>query len=116
MELTLDRCTVRSWRPTDAAALARVANDRSIWVNVRDRFPHPYSEADADAFITLSTQQSPERNFAIAVDGQPVGAIGLTLGEDIYRHTAEVGYWLGADWRGQGIGTEIGRASCRERV
>ena len=106
MELLLERCTSRSLRVTDAPRLAQIATDRTIWINLRDRFPHPYTRADADAFITRETGQSPERNFAVAVDDQPVGAIGLVLGEDIYRVSAEIGYWLGAEWRGQGIAGE----------
>jgi hypothetical protein len=41
MELSLTRCTVRSWMPDDAASLVRHANNRRIWLNLRDRFPHP---------------------------------------------------------------------------
>jgi RimJ/RimL family protein N-acetyltransferase len=106
MELPLSSCTVRSWRSSDAPDLAHAANDRSIWVNVRDRFPHPYALADAERFITLSAGTEPESSFAIDVGGRVVGAIGLILGEDIYRVSAEVGYWMAADWRGRGIAAE----------
>ena len=106
MELLLERCTLRSWRVTDAPRLAQLANDRTIWLNLRDRFPHPYTRADADVFIAREAGASPEQNFAIAVDDQPVGAIGLIVGEDIYRVSSEIGYWLGAEWRGQGIASE----------
>ncbi|MEO6444450.1 MAG: GNAT family N-acetyltransferase [Gemmatimonadaceae bacterium] len=110
MELLLERCTVRSWRTTDALRLAQLANDRAIWLNVRDRFPHPYTRADGDAFIAEALAENPERKFVICVSDQPVGAIGIELGEDIYRVSASIGYWLGVEWRGQGIASEALRA------
>ena len=106
MELPLDRCSIRSWRPADAERLASIANDRSIWRMVRDRFPHPYARADADAFIARATGEHPEQNFAIAVDDQVVGGIACIPDVDINRVRAEVGYWLGAEWRGRGLATE----------
>ncbi|HEX4934345.1 MAG TPA: GNAT family N-acetyltransferase [Gemmatimonadaceae bacterium] len=106
VHLSLARCAIRSWRPDDAPRLARIANDRSIWVMVRDRFPHPYSLADADAHIARSLEQDPPRNLAITVDDVVIGAIGCIPGEDINRVRAEVGYWLGADARGKGYATE----------
>ena len=106
MELILNRCTIRSWRLTDAEELASIADDRSIWINVRDRMPSPYTLADAISFLSTSSSADPETNFAIVVDGHVAGSIGLTPGQDIYRLTAEIGYWIGKEWRGKGIGAE----------
>jgi hypothetical protein len=47
MQLVLERCTVRPWRLDDAESVARHANNRKVWLAVRDRFPHPYTIQDA---------------------------------------------------------------------
>lgn len=41
------RILLRSWREEDAAACAALANDAGVAENLRDVFPHPYSEQDA---------------------------------------------------------------------
>lgn len=105
MRLDCGACVVRSWEETDAPALARHANDRTVWLNLRDRFPFPYTEAHARAFLRSSRAARPETNFAIAVDGEAVGAIGLIPGSDVERVGAEVGYWLSGLYRGRGITT-----------
>lgn len=106
MELVLDTCTVRSWRPADAAPLARHADNRKIWRNLRDRFPHPYTREDAHAFIEMARSSDRETHFCIAVDGEAAGSIGFTPRDDVERFTAEVGYWLGERYWGRGIVTE----------
>jgi RimJ/RimL family protein N-acetyltransferase len=87
------------------SSLAHHANDRRIWRNLRDRFPHPYNLSHAEAFITMTMKMSPRTFFAIAVDGEAVGGIGYTLHDDVERASAEVGYWLGALLWGRGIAT-----------
>jgi len=49
--MKLEGCdvVVRDLEPRDAASLARYADNRNIWLNLRDRFPHPYHLADAEA-------------------------------------------------------------------
>ncbi len=106
MELRLTRCTVRSWRPDDVEALARHANSRAIWRNLRDRFPHPYTRADAELWIRLAREADPETHFAIAVGGEAVGSIGFELQTDVAYRSAEIGYWLGEAYWGRGIATE----------
>jgi RimJ/RimL family protein N-acetyltransferase len=104
--LKLSRCTVRPWAESDAKALIRHADDREVWRNVRDRFPHPYTAADAENWLTFATRQDPPMHFAIEVDGEAAGGIGFTIGEDVHARTAEIGYWLGRAVWGRGIATE----------
>ncbi|MFP5355963.1 MAG: GNAT family N-acetyltransferase, partial [Gemmatimonadota bacterium] len=91
MEFSFPNGTIRSWRPSDAERLATIANDRDIWIMVRDRFPYPYTLADAEAFIARVTAEVPERSLAIAVDDVVAGGVVYMPGEDIHRVSAEVG-------------------------
>ncbi len=106
MVFHLGRCTIRSWRSNDVAALARHANNRKIWRNVRDRFPHPYTPAHALEWVRTAPMAEPETHFAIAVGEEAVGGIGLALGSDIQKRCAEIGFWLGEAYWGRGIATE----------
>jgi RimJ/RimL family protein N-acetyltransferase len=111
-EVRLDAgvCVVRSWREGDAPALARHADNRKIWLNIRDQFPHPYTLADARAWVHLASAAVPETSFAIEVDGEAAGGVGLELQEDVHRCSAELGYWLGEAHWGRGIMSEAVRA------
>jgi ribosomal-protein-alanine N-acetyltransferase len=106
VEVKLAACTVRTLRTTDAESMAHHANDRRIWAQLRDRFPHPYSVADARAFIDLIGREDPCSAFAIVVDERCVGGIGLERQHDVHRLTAELGYWLGHEYWGRGIATQ----------
>ncbi len=106
MQITLKKCELRSFREADAEALALHANNRNIWLNLRDAFPNPYTEDHASEFIRTSLEATPESHFAITVDGKPVGAIGFRLHGDVERVSAEVGYWLSESLWGRGIATE----------
>ena len=103
MELDLGICTIRSWRQGDENSLVHHANDRAVWRNMRDRFPHPYTLADAWRWIELNNTTFPETNFAIAVQDAAVGGIGIVRGDDVHRRSAEIGYWLGRELWGRGI-------------
>ena len=106
MRLALERCTIRPWRLEDAVSLARHANNRKIWLCVRDLFPHPYTIQDAHEFLQRAISEQPAMKFCIEVDGTAVGGIGVHSGLDVHRHTATVGYWLGEEFWGRGIMTE----------
>lgn len=100
------RCIVRPYRVSDAASVASVANDRRIWLQLRDLFPHPYQLADAEAYIGRVVPDDPPRSFAIVVDRRAVGGVGFQLMTDVNRRSAEIGYWLGAEYWGRDIATE----------
>jgi ribosomal-protein-alanine N-acetyltransferase len=103
MILDLGICRVRSWRDSDLQSLVRHANNRRIWLNLRDRFPHPYTEEAGRSWLAYATSVSPETNFAIEVDGEAAGGIGFIVGTDVERVSAEIGYWLGEAHWGRGV-------------
>ncbi len=106
MQLELSKCVVRSWSNDDLASLVKYADNRKIWLNLRDRFPHPYTRRDGRDFIHLARSQRPETMFAIDVAGEAVGGIGFVPHSDVERVSAEIGYWLGEPFWGRGIVTE----------
>ncbi len=106
MQLQLKSCVVRSWRMGDAEAIARHANNRKIWLNLRDAFPHPYTVNDGREFIKSLRNGAPETTFAIAVNGEAAGSVGFVLRHDVERVSAEIGYWLAEPFWGRGIATE----------
>lgn len=110
MRRVLQRCELRPFLPEDASSLAHLANDITVWRNLRDLFPHPYTLEHAVGFIEHTLSQSPPCHCAIVIDAQAVGSIGLKLGTDVERVSAELGYWLGAPYRGRGVMSEAIRA------
>lgn len=99
------RCRVRSWQKSDAESLLRHANNLNVAKHLRDRFPHPYTAADAKHFLKHAGTDDPS-NLAIEVGGAAVGAVGFVPGQDVERFSAEIGYWLGEELWGHGITTE----------
>ncbi len=104
--LTTPRCILRPWRRGDETSLTRHANNRKIWINLKDRFPFPYTLADAEQWVRKASREIPVTNFAIEIRGAAVGAVGFHFKHDIYRRSGEIGYWLGEEFWGQGITTE----------
>ncbi|MEP6492459.1 MAG: GNAT family protein [bacterium] len=96
---------MRSFRPTDAANLAHHGTNRKVWQNLRDRFPHPFTEADGAEYIGRVLQNPDHTSFAIDVGGTAIGGIALHVGTDIERLGAELGYWIGEELWGRGITT-----------
>lgn len=96
---------VRDWSEDDAASIAQYANNRKIWINLRDAFPHPYSLANAKTFLSDAIQRDPRTYFAVANEQEAIGSIGLMQGQDVHRFTAELGYWLAEPFWGKGIMT-----------
>jgi RimJ/RimL family protein N-acetyltransferase len=113
MRLELTRCTVRPWASTDADALQRHANNRNVSMHLRDRFPFPYEREHAIAFLSWLAQQPSPTVWAIEVEGEAAGGIGLEMHSDVERVSAEIGYWLGESLWGRGIATEALAAVTR---
>lgn len=97
------RIRVRAWRSDDAEALVAAANHPDVARYLRDRFPYPYTSADAAAFLGHVVPATPGQLHAIEVDDAIAGGVGIHPGDDVERASAELGYWLTPRCWGQGI-------------
>ena len=111
MDIRCPNCLLRPLTPADAASLAKHANDPGVAQNLRDRFPHPYSLANAEEYIAHVMKREAQTSFGIVADVEAIGTISLMLGDDIARRSAEVGYWIGRAFWGRGIAAEALRAT-----
>lgn len=99
---------LRPWDMEDAERLAEIANNKNIYGNLRDGFPHPYSIEDAKKFIAGAQEENNQSKiFAILIDGIVVGSIGAFFMKDVYRKNVEIGYYLAEEWWGKGIMTKV---------
>ena len=101
---------LRPWQATDADALVQHADDADVARHLGERFPHPYTLDDAHLFIAHALHLPNETTYAIERNGEAVGGIGVHPGEGVERHSAELGYWLGRAYWGEGIATGAVRA------
>jgi RimJ/RimL family protein N-acetyltransferase len=106
MKIKFGEYMIRDWKKSDAESIAHYANNPNVAMRLRDRFPSPYTIYDAEGFLAAASRQDPRTAFAIATRDEAIGGIGLDLGSDVYRFTAELGYWLGESFWGKGIMTE----------
>jgi RimJ/RimL family protein N-acetyltransferase len=104
--LRTDRLSLRRWRKEDEPSLLKYANNWNVAKNLRDRFPHPYTPKDAELWLGFAGGESPLLNFAVEVDSHAVGGISLMHNDDVFRLSAEVGYWLGEPYWGRGLATK----------
>ena len=105
--LATARLVLRAPCRADAKAIAGLINDRRIAENT-SRIPHPYSVADAHAFLAQANRTPAEPTFLIALaDGTVIGGCGIGT---LRGPNPELGYWIGVSYWGHGYGTEAARA------
>ncbi len=107
---------LRAWRTEDAESLARAADNSNIAKNLRNVFPSPYTLDDARWYISdsIAGAEKKQLSYAIEVDGQAVGSIGIFVKDDVYEKSAELGYWLAEEYWRQGIMSGAVKSICRE--
>lgn len=101
--------SIRQWTMNDLPNLVLHANNIGVWNNLRNYFPHPYSEENGREWLEKTIDAIPIVNLAIDHDGEAIGGIGIILNSDVYVMSAEIGYWIGESFWGQGIATEAVR-------
>ena len=109
--LETKRLRIRPYSEADIPELLPLIGTREVAATTL-RIAHPYTEQDARAFLELA-KEAGKMWLAITLlsDGRQVGGIGMRI-EEQHRH-AELGYWLGVDYWGQGYATEAGREMIR---
>lgn len=112
MELISGEITLRRFRLSDCTRMAKLANNENIARNLRDGFPNPYTEELAETWIRKFMDQEPQTFFAIEYKGEYVGNISLVKGSDVYRKSAEVGYFIGEEYWNKGIVTTALNLIC----
>ena len=107
MEICFEGVIIRPWSIQDAARLALIADNKNIADNLRDGFPNPYSLWNAREWLNIILPENfPPKYFALIVDNQLVGSVGLVSKSDIYRKNFEIGYFLSEEYWGRGIMTK----------
>jgi len=95
---------LRPLRMSDLESLLVHINDRAVARNTLT-IPYPCRRREERTWLRGAVHKKKGQVlWAIDVDGRAVGTIGLHHLES--RHKAELGYWLGRDYWGQGIVTE----------
>jgi RimJ/RimL family protein N-acetyltransferase len=100
----------------DAADIQRLAGAREI-ADTTLAIPHPYELNHALAWIEQQQQETaagPSCTFAVRLppDGALIGSVGLR-DIDLEHRQAELGFWIGHDWWGQGYAREAAGAVLR---
>lgn len=110
LHLRCGAVAVRPWVEADATSLALLADNRAVWRNLDDAFPHPYGTESAVAWIAYARAMPDPSYWAIDADGLAIGGIGLQIGGGIRSRTAELGYWLGEPYWNRGFMSAAVRA------
>lgn len=108
--ISLSKCRLRSFQFGDETSLQENANNPSVWINLRNSFPHPFSVNDAISWISQNRMNLKPSHLAITINDDVVGGIGISQQTDIYQLNAEIGYWLGESYWNKGIMTEAVQA------
>ena len=98
--------SLRPFTINDLDSLVKYANNPNIANNLTDKFPYPYTKENGKMFIEFATKNTPTTIFAIDINGEICGGIGIHPQEDVHRKNAELGYWLAEPFWGNGIITK----------
>ena len=102
------RLILRPFELADALEVQNLAGAREIASTI-ENMPHPYKDGMAEKWINTHEEkfeQGKSLDLAIVIKGTArlCGAIGITINSNY--NNAELGYWIGVPYWGQGYGTE----------
>ena len=115
--LTTNRLVLRQFRPADARRIHHLVNDKQVAYSTH-YIPYPYPEGAAEewlaehaelvrsgqASVFAVCQKEAQASAASSESLQLIGTVGLAIVD--CDHKAEIGYWFGREYWGQGFCTE----------
>jgi len=109
LKLTGERIILRPLEKKDAKSLQENINDPDIY-RFTLTIPHPYTKENAEWWINHTRDRIEKGNayelgIALKENNKIIGGLGLCKIEKEHD-SAEVGYWLGKKYWGNGITTE----------
>jgi RimJ/RimL family protein N-acetyltransferase len=110
--LTTARLTLRPFTLDDAEALRILASDHAIYRTTAN-IPHPYPEGQAEQWIaTHHSQFYARKSVSLAITAQATGTLLGTIALHLHatNNRAELGYWVGVPYWGNGYCTEAAQA------
>lgn len=108
--------SLEKWDERFVDDVAHYANNEKIACWLRDAFPYPYMHADAEGYVLACAADDEVAQLcrAVVINGHAVGGVGVFVERDVYRKSAELGYWLAEEYWGQGVMTAAVRLLCAE--
>ncbi len=108
VKLKRENIILRSWKESDAKELSKIGSNKKIAKNMTASFPYPYTLKEAKKWIKIANEPKKKKTtFAIEFEGKLAGGAGFSLKEGHTKGVASGGYWLGKDFWGKGIATNV---------
>ena len=101
---------LRPWNAGDYESLVRYGDNKLVWRNLTDMFPHPYTHANAIEWVAIASDPGASIFLAIDFAGEAIGGVGIIARDGTDFHTGQFGYWLGQPHWGRGVATQAARA------
>ncbi len=103
----MDAKILRRLTLNDTTRIAKMANNKRIWDNLRDFIPYPYHEEDAIEYIALTLKEEPDQTFGVLNERNELcGVVSVFIQSDVYKQSGEIGYWIGEEHWDRGLATK----------
>lgn len=106
------RIGLRSWSMADLPRFHALLDNAELWRFMPSPYPDPLTPDAAQELLTLSIESPHHDVMAVLWDGVPAGQVRLEFDG---AETAEISYWIGQTFWGQGI-AQLAVQTCLRQV
>ena len=105
------RYDLRAWTEADVGTFVSLLDNPKVWRHVPEDYPAPLTEELAREMISLSNVATHHDVRAVIVDDRIVGQVRVLHGR-ADATDAEISYWLGEEYWGEGYGKDVVMLLC----